>query len=234
MLYLDYSRKQGEWIPNQHGGNKNEEAIHFLKELNIKIHQHHPGAIVIAEESTAFPKITHPVQEGGLGFDMKWDMGWMNDSLVYFKKDPIYRKYHHFEITFRMDYAYKENYCLSLSHDEVVHGKQSLVNKMPGDRWQQSSTFEHFILICLPCLEKLLFMGNEFAQSREWDFSKSLDWHLLEYNEHNQMQKLITDLNHLYQGEKILHDGEFLRERFFHGDFSDNERSTLSFFRKKA
>ena len=136
MLYLDYSRKQGEWIPNQHGGNENEEAIHFLKELNIKIHQHHPGVIVIAEESTAFPKITHPVQEDGLGFDMKWDMGWMNDSLVYFEKDPIYRKHHHFEITFRMDYAYKENYCLSLSHDEVVHGKQSLVYKMPGDRWQ--------------------------------------------------------------------------------------------------
>jgi 1,4-alpha-glucan branching enzyme len=233
MLYLDYSRKQGEWIPNQHGGNENEEAIHFLKELNTKIHQHHPGAIVIAEESTAFPKITHPVQEGGLGFDMKWDMGWMNDSLIYFKKDPIYRKHHHFEITFRMDYAYKENYCLSLSHDEVVHGKQSLVNKMSGDRWQQFANLRvlYTHMFAMPG-KKLLFMGNEFAQSGEWDFSKSLDWHLLEYSEHHQIQKLITDLNRLYQDEKVLHEGEFSRERFFHGDFSDNERSTLSFFRK--
>ncbi len=205
MLYLDYSRKEGEWIPNMFGGRENLEAIDFLKSFNEIVHKNHPGVLTVAEESTAWPGVSKPVYLGGLGFSMKWNMGWMNDTLEYFSKDPIHRKYHHNNLTFSLLYAFSENFVLVLSHDEVVHGKRSMLNKMPGDMWQKFANLRSLygFMYTHPG-KKLLFMGGEFGQWDEWNHDKSLDWHLLSHPPHSALQKYVMDLNHLYQSEPAL------------------------------
>lgn len=215
MLYLDYSRKEGEWIPNIYGGNENLEAIQFLKELNETVYREIPSAITIAEESTSWPKVSKPTYDGGLGFGMKWMMGWMHDTLAYFKEEPINRKYHQDKLTFSMWYAYSENFVLSLSHDEVVHGKGSLINKMPGDEWLKFANLRlmYSYMFAHP-FPKLLFMGGEFAQYKEWNHDQSLDWHLVEQPMHKGLQLLVRDLNHLYAGEKSMHELDFKEEGF--------------------
>jgi 1,4-alpha-glucan branching enzyme len=196
MLYLDYSRQDGEWIPNQHGGNENLEAIEFLKRLNTEVYQHFPGVQMIAEESTAWPMVSRPLYLGGLGFGYKWDMGWMHDSLSYISHDAVYRKYHHHQLTFRGLYAFSENYMLPLSHDEVVHGKGSLVEKMPGDNWQKFANLRLlFANMFGQPAKKLVFMGGEFGQWREWNHDASLDWHLLDHANHNGVKNWVRDLN---------------------------------------
>jgi 1,4-alpha-glucan branching enzyme len=211
MLYRDYSRKAGEWIPNEYGGREDLEAIGFLEQLNEVVHGREPGAIVAAEESTAWPGVSRPTYLGGLGFGFKWNMGWMHDTLAYFRRDPAYRFHHHGELTFSLMYAFSENFILPLSHDEVVHGKGSLLEKMPGDRWQQLANLRalYGYMWAHPG-KKLLFMGGEFAQEREWSHERSLDWHLLERSEHRGVQSLIRDLNRLYRDERALWelDGE--------------------------
>src|SRR5258708_385706 len=198
-LYLDYSRKAGEWIPNEHGGRENLESIAFLRALNDEVGEAAPSAVMIAEESTAWPLVSRPTWVGGLGFHYKWDMGWMHDTLSYLAEDPIYRRYHHNEITFRMVYAFNENFVLPLSHDEVVHGKGSLVNKMPGDLWQKLASLRllYGYMWAQPG-KKLVFMGGELAQFREWNHDGSLDWHLLEDENHAGGERWLADLNHLY------------------------------------
>ncbi|MDX6598552.1 MAG: 1,4-alpha-glucan branching enzyme [Gaiellales bacterium] len=211
MLYRDYSRKAGEWIPNQYGGREDLEAIAFLEQLNVVVHGNEPGAIVAAEESTAWPGVSRPTYLGGLGFSFKWNMGWMHDTLEYFRRDPAYRFHHHGELTFSLMYAFTENFVLPLSHDEVVHGKGSLLDKMPGDRWQQLANLRalYGYMWAHPG-KKLLFMGGEFAQEREWSHERSLDWHLLERPEHRGVQSLVGDLNRVYRDEPALWelDGE--------------------------
>lgn len=233
MLYLDYSRNEGEWVPNEFGENKNLEAISFIKEMNEVLFGKHPDVLMIAEESTAFPGVSRPTFLGGIGFNIKWDMGWMHDTLVYFKRDPIHRKYHHHEITFRMVYAFTENYCLALSHDEVVHGKGSLIHKMPGDRWQKFANLRtlYSYMYSMPG-KKLNFMGNEFAQNDEWNFNQSLDWHLLEWEEHRGIKKLTQDLNTIYKEEKSFYETDFLANGFEYLCYSDSENSVISFLRK--
>ena len=211
MLYRDYSRKAGEWIPNQYGGREDLEAIAFLEQLNVVVHGREPGAIVAAEESTAWPGVSRPTYLGGLGFSFKWNMGWMHDTLEYFRKDPAYRSHHHGELTFSLMYAFTENFVLPLSHDEVVHGKGSLLDKMPGDRWQQLANLRAlYAYMWAHPGKKLLFMGGEFAQEREWSHERSLDWHLLERPEHLGVQSLVGDLNRIYRDEPALWelDGE--------------------------
>ncbi len=205
MLYLDYSRKEGEWVPNQHGGRENIDAIQFMRELNDTVHRAHPGAMVIAEESTAWPKVSRPTNEGGLGFDFKWNMGWMHDTLLYFSKDPVYRKHHHHQLTFGLLYAFSEEFMLPLSHDEVVHGKGSLYGRMPGDHWQKMANLRALYgwMWAHPG-KKLLFMGGEFGQKDEWNHDRSLDWHLAEHHEHAGMQRLLSDLNARYREEPAL------------------------------
>jgi 1,4-alpha-glucan branching enzyme len=211
MLYRDYSRKAGEWIPNQYGGREDLEAIAFLEQLNVVVHGNEPGAIVAAEESTAWPGVSRPTYLGGLGFSFKWNMGWMHDTLEYFRRDPAHRFHHHGELTFSLMYAFTENFVLPLSHDEVVHGKGSLLDKMPGDRWQQLANLRalYGYMWAHPG-KKLLFMGGEFAQEREWSHERSLDWHLLERPEHLGVQSLVGDLNRVYRDEPALWelDGE--------------------------
>lgn len=205
MLYRDYSRPPGQWIPNQYGGRENLEAIAFLQQMNTMTYGSCPGTDTIAEESTAWPRVSHPVEVGGLGFGFKWDMGWMHDTLQYFARDPIYRRHHQNELTFRMVYGFQENFVLPLSHDEVVHGKHSLVGKMPGGHWQQLAHLR--LLLAYQMLlpgKKLLFMGNEFAQEREWIHDQSLDWHLMREPEHQGVADLVRDLNHLYRREPSL------------------------------
>ncbi|RKH12190.1 1,4-alpha-glucan branching protein GlgB [Corallococcus sp. CA053C] len=209
MLYLDYSRKQGEWIPNRWGGRENEEAIQFLRELNDTVRRKHPGVVVIAEESTAWPKVSQPTSEGGLGFHFKWNMGWMHDTLSYFGKDPIHRQYHHNQLTFGLLYAFSEHFMLPLSHDEVVHGKGSLYNRMPGDPWQKRANLRAlFAWMWAHPGKKLLFMGGEFGQPAEWNHDRSLDWHLLHDAGHKGIQKLVSDLNRVYRELPALHDAD--------------------------
>ena len=233
MLYLDYSRKQGEWVPNQFGGRENLEAIDFLRQLNTLVHEKHPGAVTLAEESTAWPAVSRPVYVGGLGFTFKWNMGWMHDMLRYTGNDPVHRKWHHNDITFSMLYAYNENFVLPFSHDEVVHGKRSLLGKMPGDWWQKHANLRAlFGYTTGHPGKKLLFMGGEFAQSREWNHDASLDWHLLEYPSHEGMSRLVRDLNHLYTSEPALHQLDFSGDGFAWIDCNDHEQSIISFLRR--
>ena len=207
MLYLDYSRKDGEWVPNQYGGRENLEAIDFLRQTNDVVHKYYPGTLMIAEESTSFPGVTNPTSEGGLGFDLKWNMGWMNDTLEYFKKDPIHRKYDHHQLSFGMLYQYSENFTQVFSHDEVVHGKQSMLLKMPGE---SISNKAHQLRLLYGLMwmwpgKKTLFMGSDFGQSAEWNYNKNLDWHLLQYPEHKGIQMVVRDLNKLYQEIPVWH-----------------------------
>jgi 1,4-alpha-glucan branching enzyme len=233
MLYLDYSRKQGEWIPNKYGGRENLEAIDFLRKLNEEVYKNYPDVQTIAEESTAWPMVSRPTYVGGLGFGMKWDMGWMHDTLQYIGRDPIYRKYHHNNLTFRMLYAFNENFVLPLSHDEVVHGKGSLLGKMPGDDWQKFANLRLLLgyMYTQPG-KKLLFMGAEFGQWREWDHDGSLDWHLLDYERHAQMRKWVEALNQVYQTEPALHELDCDAAGFEWVDASDALQSIITFIRK--
>ncbi len=234
MLYLDYSRKDGEWIPNKYGGRENLEAIEFLRELNTAIYREHPDTHTIAEESTAWPRVSAPVYLGGLGFGMKWDMGWMHDTLSYFARDPIYRHHHQNQLTFRSMYAFNENFVMSISHDEVVYGKGSVVNKMAGDEWQKFANLRtlYAYMYAQPG-KKLLFMGSEFGQKKEWNHESSLDWHLLnEGGLHKGVAELLKDLNRLYKDEPALHDQDFAAKGFEWLDANDSTNSVLSFFRK--
>ena len=233
MLYLDYSRS--EWVPNEQGGRENLEAIEFLREMNTVTHAQVPGCLLIAEESTAWPQVTRPVHLGGLGFDLKWNMGWMNDTLRYFAKDPIYRKYHHDMLTFSMLYAFTENFMLPFSHDEVVHGKGSMLTKMPGDEWQRFANLRlvYTYMFTHPG-KKLLFMGTEFGQGTEWNSASVLDWWMLQYPYHAGVQRLVKDLTRLYQSRPELHAHEFEWEGFEWLDCNDAQRSVLSFLRKSG
>jgi 1,4-alpha-glucan branching enzyme len=232
MLYLDYSREDGEWEPNQFGGRENLEAIAFMKDLNTAVYKEYPNVQTIAEESTAFSGVTKPVHMGGLGFGMKWMMGWMHDSLEYFSKDPIYRRFHQNEITFSLAYVFSENFMLPISHDEVVYGKKSLLDKMPGDSWQKRANLRAFLgLMYAHPGTKLLFMGSEFGQWSEWKFDGSLDWHLTEYDDHKGIQECMSRLNAVYRKQAPLHEVAFSPEGFEWIDFNDHERSVLSFIR---
>ena len=233
MLYLDYSREEGQWIPNKYGGRENLEAIEFIKHFNSMVHAECPGFLTFAEESTAFPQVSHPVDFGGLGFDFKWNMGWMNDTLKYFSKDPIHRKYHQGDLTFSMIYAFTENFILPFSHDEVVHGKASLLDKMPGDFWQKFANQRLlFAYMFAHPGKKLLFMGCEIGQWREWDATTSLDWNLLAYEPHQKLRTLVGKLNNLYTTEAALYDIESSWQGFDWIDFQDAESSVVSFLRK--
>ncbi len=233
MLYLDYSRKEGEWIPNQYGGRENLEAIDFLRHLDSVIHQYHPDVLMIAEESTAWPGVTRNPEYGGLGFDLKWNMGWMHDTLKYFSNDPIHRKYHHNELTFGLLYAFSERFVLPFSHDEVVHGKGSMIGKMPGDEWQKFANLRllYGFMFAYPG-KKLLFMGDEFGQWREWNHETSLDWHVLVYNSHKGLLKWVDDLNAVYKNEPCLYEIDFHYTGFEWVDFRDKASSVISFLRK--
>jgi 1,4-alpha-glucan branching enzyme len=232
MLYLDYSRKEGEWIPNEHGGRENLEAIQFMRDLNESLYTKFPDIQTIAEESTAWPMVTRPVYTGGLGFGMKWNMGWMHDSLSYFAHEPIHRSYHHNQITFSIMYAFNENFMLSLSHDEVVHGKGSLINKMPGDDWQKFANLRTLFgyMFAHPG-KKLHFMGMELGQWKEWNHESSLDWHLLDYESHRGLQFFMKDLNSVYRRFPALYENDFSGEGFKWIDANDSKNSILSFIR---
>ncbi|HEY1023674.1 MAG TPA: 1,4-alpha-glucan branching protein GlgB [Sphingobacteriaceae bacterium] len=233
MLYLDYSRKEGEWIPNESGGRENLEAIKFIKDLNMAAYQHFPDVQMIAEESTSWPGVSKPVYNAGLGFGMKWMMGWMHDTLNYFKLDPAYRKFHHHHITFSAVYAFAENFMLPLSHDEVVYGKRSLIYKMPGDEWQRFANLRTlFVYMFTHPGTKLLFMGSEFAQTAEWNHSHSLDWHLLEFAPHAGIKRLIQSLNILYRSEPALYERSFDSSGFEWIDASGADQSVLIYSRK--
>ncbi len=233
MLYLDYSRKEGEWIPNKYGGKENIEAIEFLKRLNHEVCVAFPGTLPIAEESTSWAMVTRPPYIGGLGFRMKWDMGWMHDTLEYMKLDPVFRKYQHHLLTFRMLYAYTENFVLPLSHDEVVHGKGSLLGRMSGDMWQKFANLRSLFgyMWGMPG-KKLLFMGGEIAQWREWSHDESVDWNLLEFQSHSGMQRWVRDLNQLYFEEAALHRYDFQHEGFEWIECHDADQSVFVFLRK--
>ncbi len=233
MLYLDYGRKEGEWIPNQYGGRENIEAIAFLRRLNEVVYKEKPDVQTIAEESTAWPMVSRPTYVGGLGFGLKWDMGWMHDTLEYMTKDPVYRKYHHNNLTFRMLYAFFENFVLPLSHDEVTHGKGSLLGKMPGDHWQKFANLRLLLgyMYAQPG-KKLLFMGGEFGQWREWTHQESLDWHLLQYPAHSGLHRWVSDLNRVYREEPALHELDFDQPGFEWIDCNDVEQSVISLVRK--
>ncbi len=233
MLYLDYGRKEGEWIPNAYGGRENVEAITFIRRLNEAIYEAFPSAQTIAEESTAWPMVSRPTYVGGLGFGMKWMMGWMHDTLDYFSLDPVYRKHHHNALTFSIWYAFTENFVLPLSHDEVVYGKGSLLGKMPGDEWQRFANLRLLLgtLYGHPG-KKLLFMGGEFGQWAEWNHDDSLQWHLLEYSFHQGVQRWVKDLNRLYREEPALHESDFNHDGFQWVTFQDWEQSVVAFVRK--
>lgn len=233
MLFLDYSREDGEWEPNQFGGRENLEAIDFLKEMNEAVYTSFPDVQTIAEESTAFPMVSRPTYLGGLGFGMKWMMGWMHDTLQYFSKEPIYRQHHQNEITFSLAYAFTENFMLPLSHDEVVYGKHSILGRMPGDEWQRFANLRllYSYMFTHPGT-KLLFQGSEFGQSEEWNFQQSLDWHLLQYKPHKGVAELIKTLNKLYRKEPALYEKQFHAEGFEWIDFNDAQNSVLVYMRK--
>ena len=233
MLYLDYSRKAGEWLPNKFGGRENLEAIDFLREMNAMVHERFPGALTIAEESTAWPMVSRPVYLGGLGFSMKWNMGWMNDTLAYIEQDPVYRRFHHNALTFGQLYAYSENFVLPFSHDEVVHGKKSLLGKMPGDAWQQFANLRLLLTYQLASPgKKLNFMGNEIGQGREWSEQWGLDWGLLDIDWHAGIKSCLRDLNHLYRDLPPLHELDFYSEGFAWIDCHDADQSILAFQRR--
>ena len=232
MLYLDYSREPGEWIPNVHGGRENLEAVAFLREMNTRIFGDHPGATTIAEESTAWPQVSRPVDTGGLGFGYKWNMGWMHDTLDYMSHEPVHRKYHHHEMTFGIHYGFTENFVLPLSHDEVVHGKGSLFGRMSGDRWQKFANLRaYFAFMWTHPGKKLLFMGGEFAQEAEWNHDQALDWYILEYADHRGVQQLVRDLNHLYREMPALHVKDAERSGFDWLDWQDADDSIFAFVR---
>ncbi|WP_375259925.1 1,4-alpha-glucan branching protein GlgB [Citreimonas sp.] len=232
MLYLDYSRNDGEWIPNRYGGRENLDAIDFLKGVNETVRGYAPRSLTIAEESTAWPGVSRPVSEGGLGFDFKWNMGWMHDTLEYMRQDPIHRKYHHHEMTFGLHYAFSENFVLPLSHDEVVHGKGSMLGKMPGDRWQKFANLRaYYGFMWGHPGKKLLFMGSEFGQEREWNHDQSLDWHLLDDPMHDGLRKLVRDLNALYRAEPGLHQRDCAPEGFAWIEGGDTDNNVFSFVR---
>lgn len=233
MLYLDYSRKPGEWIPNEHGGRENLEAISLLRRLNEEVYRHYLDVQTIAEESTAWPMVSRPTYVGGLGFGMKWDMGWMHDTLSYMARDPIHRRYHHHELTFRMIYAFTENFVLPLSHDEVTHGKGSLLGKMPGDDWQKFANLRLLLTyMWAQPGKKLLFMGGEFGQWQEWNHDGSVQWDLLQYAPHQGIQRLVEDLNRLYREQPALHERDFDPEGFAWIDANDAEQSVVTFLRR--
>jgi 1,4-alpha-glucan branching enzyme len=233
MLYLDYSRKPGEWIPNENGGRENNDAIAFLRSMNEIVYRAHPDVQTVAEESTAWPLVSRPTFEGGLGFGFKWDMGWMHDTLRYLSFDPAYRKWHHGDLTFRMVYAFNENFVLPLSHDEVVYGKGSLLNKMPGDNWQKFASLRLlFSYMYSQPGKKLLFMGGEFGQWSEWNHDTSLDWALLQFPNHTGLRLLVGDLNRLYRSEASLHHNESIPTSFEWIDFHDDERNIICYLRK--
>jgi 1,4-alpha-glucan branching enzyme len=233
MLYLDYSRKEGEWVPNRFGGRENLDAIEFLRQLNTHTHAEEPGSMTIAEESTSWPSVSRPVYVGGLGFTYKWNMGWMNDILEYVRKDPIYRRYDHRHLTFSMMYAFSENFILPFSHDEVVHGKGSMFGKIPGDDWQKAATLRalYGLMYAHPG-KKLMFMGLEFGQVREWNYDQSLDWHLLDTPLHGGVHRYVKDLNRLYSSEPAMHEVDFDPSGFQWIDPNDNENSVVSFIRR--
>ncbi|KMP10793.1 glycogen branching protein [Candidatus Nitromaritima sp. SCGC AAA799-C22] len=233
MLYLDYSRKEGEWIPNPYGGRENIGAIDFLRSLNEEIYKSHPDVHTIAEESTAWPMVSRPTYTGGLGFGLKWDMGWMHDTLEYMAKDPVHRKFHHDHLTFRFLYAFSENFVLPLSHDEVVHGKGSLLSKMPGNDWQKFANLRLLLgnMYSQPG-KKMLFMGGEFGQWSEWDHESSLDWHLLDFPPHEGVQLWVRDLNNLYRSEPSLSEIDFEPDGFEWIDCSDSQQGILILLRK--
>ncbi|SDX39349.1 1,4-alpha-glucan branching protein GlgB [Thiocapsa roseopersicina] len=233
MLYLDYSRNAGEWIPNKYGGNENLEAVDFIRQLNTVTHEQHPGTLMIAEESTAWPAVSRPTYLGGLGFSMKWNMGWMHDTLSYMQKDPIYRHYHHDLLTFGLLYAFTENFVLPFSHDEVVHGKKSMLDKMPGDAWQKFASLRllYTLMFSYPG-KKLLFQGCEFAHGSEWDFDAAMDWDLLERPQHEGIKQIVSDLNRLYREQPALHEVDFDSSGFEWIDCHDSSQSVLSYLRK--
>jgi 1,4-alpha-glucan branching enzyme len=233
MLYLDYSRKAGEWIPNEQGGRENLEAVHFLKDLNRTLYAQFPHIQTIAEESTAWPMVSRPIDQGGLGFGMKWNMGWMHDTLAYFSLDPIHRKHHHNDLLFSMIYAFTENFMLAFSHDEVVHGKASMLTKMPGDEWQKFANLRLMLgyMYAHPG-KKLLFMGCELAPWTEWNHEASLEWDILQCETHRGIQRFVKDLNHFYKQEPALHTQDFSWKGFEWIDFTDWEQSVISFLRR--
>ena len=233
MLYLDYGRRAGEWIPNRFGGHENLDAVEFLRQLNLAVYRDHPDTQTIAEESTAWPMVSRPTHLGGLGFGLKWNMGWMHDTLAYFRQDPVHRKYHHSRLTFSIWYAFSENFVLPLSHDEVVHGKGSLIGKMPGDEWQQFASLR--LLFGYQWThpgKKLLFMGGEFGQKREWQHDESLEWHVLQYPLHAGVQRWVRDLNRLYRDTPALHELDFSDAGFSWIDCDDADVSVISFLRR--
>jgi 1,4-alpha-glucan branching enzyme len=233
MLYLDYSRKEGEWSPNQYGGRENLEAIDFLRDLNDAVHHCFPDALTFAEESTSWGGVTKPTSEGGLGFDYKWDMGWMHDTLQYFSRDPIYRKFHQNDITFRGLYMFSENFCMPLSHDEVVHGKHSIMGKMPGDMWQQFANARALYAYQWGQPgKKLLYMGCDIGQWDEWNCEQSVDWHLMQWRSHEGLQTLITDLNSLYRNEPALHQRDSRGDGYYMINCNDSENSVMAFGRR--
>ena len=235
MIYLDYSRNEGEWVPNDRGGRENLEAISLLQELNIIVYEQYPGTQTIAEESTAFYGVSKPVYLGGLGFGMKWMMGWMNDTLEYFKKDPYFRQFHHDQLTFSLVYAFSENFMLPLSHDEVVHGKSPMIYKMPGDDWQKFANLRllYAYMFTHPG-SKLLFMGNEIAQTTEWNFKRELDWYLLQYPPHQGVQRLVKQLNVLYRHYTALHETQFMPVGFEWIDIGDRQHSIFIYSRLES
>jgi 1,4-alpha-glucan branching enzyme len=232
MLYLDYSRKHGEWIPNPHGGRENLGALAFLRTVNSRAYHNQPGIMMVAEESTAWPGVTRFVEQGGLGFGYKWNMGWMNDTLRYLGREPVHRKFHHNEMTFSLLYSFSENFVLPLSHDEVVHGKRSIIGRIPGDDWQKFATLRSYLAFMWAHPgKKLLFMGTEFAQRDEWNHNKSLDWHLLQYAPHSGVQKLVRDLNHNYAAYPALFRLDASESGFSWVDANDYHHSIFSFWR---
>ncbi len=235
MLYLDYARRGGDWIPNKYGGNENLDAIDFLRRFNQEVYANHPDVQTIAEESTAWPMVSRPAHVGGLGFGLKWDMGWMHDTLRYMSKEAVHRKYHHNDLSFRMLYAFTENFVLPLSHDEVVHGKGALLSKMPGDDWQKFANLRLlFGYMFADPGKKLLFMGGEFGQRREWYHEESLDWHLLQYAPHIGLQRWVEDVNRCYRSEPALHQLDFSWDGFEWIDANDVDSSVITFIRKAA
>jgi 1,4-alpha-glucan branching enzyme len=233
MLYLDYSRKAGQWIPNKYGGRENLDAVDFLRRFNAEAYANNPGVQTIAEESTSWPGVSRPTYLGGLGFGLKWDMGWMHDTLTYFAHEPIHRKFHHGELTFRMLYAFTENFVLALSHDEVVHGKGSLLAKMPGDDWQKAANLRLLLayMYAQPG-KKLLFMGCEFGQWKEWDHESTIEWAALDWEFHRGIQQLTADLNAAYRAEPSLNEGDLQWEGFEWIDANDAEGGVLTWLRK--
>jgi 1,4-alpha-glucan branching enzyme len=232
MLYLDYSRDEGQWLPNKFGGRENIEAVDFFRELNVMTHEHFPGTLTIAEESTSWPMVSRPTYLGGLGFSMKWNMGWMNDTLSYIEHDPVHRRYHQNMLTFGQLYSYTENFVLPFSHDEVVHGKKSLLDKMPGDGWQKFANLRLLFTYQMTNPgKKLNFMGNEIAQGQEWKVGSEIDWYLLGRSEHSGVQSLVRDANRLYRSVPALYELDFSHEGFDWVDCNNGDQSVLIFRR---